>query len=301
MNGSNGLHRRASPHLPMVVIGVTYKSNLDALRLARQVLQEKAGERPFLVLVDNSEVSNLESVLSDLDSHQSEIIIHRPGHNLGYFGGAASALQEFLLTHEWPEWVIVCNVDLFLYGESFFVRLMRYGESHTHAVIAPTIISGVSGRDQNPFMSTRPTSLRMNFYKAIFQWYPTLWLYSVMHVMKERSRKLLKPLGTEAMEPGLYVEPVPIYAGHGAFLAFRKSYFESGGSLHHGAFLYGEEVFVAETARRAGSSVAYDPRLRVHHEEHKTIGVWPTRLMASRMKEAAAYCADTFFGTIESI
>lgn len=279
----------------MVVIGVTYKSNFDALRLAQQIIREKVEERPFLVLVDNSEVSDLAPVLSNLDGQQADIAIHSPGDNLGYFGGAASALEEFLLTHEWPEWVIVCNVDVFLDGERFFVRLMRYGESHAHAVIAPAIISGVSGRDQNPFMTARPTSLRMNCYKAIFQWYPMLWLYSAMHVMKERLRRLRKPLGTETMEPSSYVEPLPIYAGHGAFLAFRKSYFESGGSLHHGAFLFGEEVFVAETARRIGSSVAYDPRLRVHHEEHKTIGVWPTKLMATRMKEAATYCADTFF------
>ena len=295
MRGNYGLDRCASPHLPMVVIGVTYKSNLDALRLARQILRERVGERPFLVLVDNSEVSDLASVLSDLNIREAGIIIHIPGGNLGYFGGAASALDEFLLTHEWPEWVIVCNVDLILEGEKFFVRLMQYGECHAHTVVAPAVISGVSGRDQNPFMLARPTSLRMNFYKAIFRWYPALWIYSAMHVMKERLRRLRKPLGTETMGPNSCVEPLPIYAGHGAFLAFRKSYFVSGGTLHHGAFLFGEEVFVAETARRTGLSIAYDPRLRVHHEEHKPIGVWPTKLMATRMKEAAAYCADTFF------
>ncbi len=295
MNGRDGLHRGAHPHLPMVVIGVTYRSNSDALRLARQISREKVAERPVLLLVDNSEVSDLAAALSDLDPWEAGISIHIPGRNLGYFGGAASALEEFVLTHEWPEWVIVCNVDLILEGKKFFVRLMQYGESHAHTVIAPAIISGVSGRDQNPFMLARPTRLRMRFYKAIFQWYPVLWLYSAMHLMKERLRGVWRLLGTDTMVSRSYVEPLPIYAGHGAFLAFRKSYFESGGTLHHGSFLFGEEVFVAETARRAGSSVAYDPRLRVRHEEHKTIGMWPTRLMAARMKEAATYCADTFF------
>lgn len=41
-----------------------------------------------------------------------------------------------------------------------------------------------------------------------------------------------------------------IYAPFGAFIVFHRQYFESGGHLSYGSFLFGEEIFITETARR---------------------------------------------------
>ena len=76
-------------------------------------------------------------------------------------------------------------------------------------------------------------------------------------------------------------------------MIFYRTYFEKGGTLDHGAFLFGEEVFVAESARKFGMEIVYDKRLRVIHSEHVT-----TRSSKDRMKykyEAARYCAKEFF------
>jgi len=293
MNHDRDAFQAATSRLPVVVLGIAYRSNSEALRLARQIMGNEAREKPYLVLVDNSEVSDLASVLSKTEREQCDLIVHVPGSNLGYFGGAASGLNMFLSNYKLPDWVIVCNVDLCLEGRDFFSRLIYYGASHGHAVIAPGITSNLSGNDQNPFMRSRPSNIRMNSYKALFKWYPLLCIYSAMHLAKQRLRKLKASSGVCPANPN--TKPVPIYAAHGACIAFRKSYFEAGGTLQHGAFLFGEEIFVAETVRRLGLSIAYDPRLRVFHEEHKTTGQWPTRLMASYMEQAAVYCSDTFF------
>lgn len=296
MPGDSDAHQKsASGHLSMVVLGISYQSNSEALCFLRQFIGDKSSHRPFLILVDNGEAPDLSSVLSDTERTQRDLIVHVPGSNLGYFGGAASALDTFLLTHPLPDWVIVCNVDLFVQESDFFSRLISYSASHTHAVVAPGIISGLSGQDQNPFLRARPSSLRMKFYKVLFQWYPVHLIYAVMYLMKERLLGLRAPSRIDTVEPTATVEPLPIYAAHGAFLAFRKSYFEAGGTLHHGAFLFGEEIFVAETVKRLGLTIGYDPRLRVFHRGHTTTGYIPSRVMASHMREAARYCADTWF------
>src|SRR5262249_2176510 len=95
--------------------------------------------------------------------------------------------------------------------------------------------------------------------------------------------------------------PVPIYAPHGSFIAFRRTYFERGGSLNHPVFLFGEEIFVAETARRLGLTISYDRRLEVIHREHKSTGYFPSPRISAYSSQAATYCADQYFrGSISS-
>ncbi len=291
----NNTNQVSSCHTSIVVLGVSYQSNSEALRFLRQFSGCEAGQRPFVILIDNGDAPDLSCALSDEERTQRDLVVHVPGRNLGYFGGAASALDAFLLTHPLPEWVIVCNVDLYMQDKEFCSRLISSSRSHTHSVVAPGIISGLSGKDQNPFMRMRPHHLRMKFYKVLFQWYPAHLIYTLMYLIKERLHKL-----TQGFEVGMPIssetgEPLPIYAGHGAFLAFRKSYFEAGGSLRHGAFLFGEEIFVAETVRRLGLTIGYDPRLQVFHRGHTTTGYIPSQQMATHMREAASYCADTWF------
>ena len=48
-------------------------------------------------------------------------------------------------------------------------------------------------------------------------------------------------------------------------MVFARRYFEAGGTLRHPAFLYGEELFVAETARALNLAVHHEPALVVHH------------------------------------
>jgi GT2 family glycosyltransferase len=86
-----------------------------------------------------------------------------------------------------------------------------------------------------------------------------------------------------------------IYAPQGAFIAFHRSYFERGGTLDHGAFLFGEEIFVAETARRLGMTVMYDPALVIEHTERSTAAGLFNRNTSRYRKQASRYLAKTFF------
>lgn len=279
----------------ILVLCISYRNDDDTIRFIRELLASETCEGLRITVVDNSGAPVLKAAFPKNSKNGSHLRILVSEGNLGYFGGAACGLRDYLSRNEMPEWVIVCNSDISLLQKEFFECLLHFGEKHNFEVIAPAIISELSGRDQNPFMYVRPSALRMRFYKGLFKWYPLLVLYSSLYLVKEKLLKHCWSGQTTTGNPSSAAEPVRIYAAHGAFIAFRKSYFEAGGTLHHGAFLFGEEVFVAETVRRLGLTIGYDPRLQVFHRGHTTTGYIPSRLMASHMREAARYCADTWF------
>ena len=88
---------------------------------------------------------------------------------------------------------------------------------------------------------------------------------------------------------------VPIYAAHGSLFVFHRSYFDMGGDLSHGTFLFGEEIFVAETILRLGLTILYDPRFCVVHKEHLTTGQLPSRKVASFARDSSKFCSSSFF------
>lgn len=286
----------------VLVVCVCYRSDHDAVEFVETVLSNEQADTYHLLLVDNSEASTLCETLAAKGITRAAVSLLVPGKNLGYYGGAEWGLCEYLKGHEMPDWVVVCNADLTFSGENFLGNLTEQGLTHGHAIIAPAILSRFSGRDQNPYMLVRPSRLRMRFYKFVFCWYVLLVAYSLLSIVVRKGGRMLRRLSVDDDGGGHAAPEVvrTIYAPHGACIAFRRSYFDAGGTLRHGAFLFGEEIFVAETARHLHLTIAYNPRLRVIHEEHKATGVWPTKVIAAYMQESAAYCADTFFGVDKS-
>jgi hypothetical protein len=76
-------------------------------------------------------------------------------------------------------------------------------------------------------------------------------------------------------------------------MAFSREYFARGGTLTHVPFLYGEEIMVAETARRLELAVVYDSGFRIKHVEHSTTGKNP--LVGQYLADSARHCANIYF------
>ncbi len=64
----------------------------------------------------------------------------------------------------------------------------------------------------------------------------------------------------------------PIYAPHGSFVIISRKFFEAGGFIDDGFFLYAEEFSVAEMSIRLRLPVIHDPSLRVRHKEGQSTG-----------------------------
>ncbi|MDI6688138.1 MAG: glycosyltransferase [Desulfobacterales bacterium] len=281
----------------ILTICVNYHNDEQTVRFIHELLAQRDVSDQMVIIVDNSEPPMVESPLRDLAHTDPRILLRHPGRNLGYYGAAAWGLCEYLKKFPLPEWIIICNTDIELIQIDLLSNLCALHSASHYAVIAPAIISTASGRDLNPYMRTRPTRFRMHFYKWTFRYYPISITYQLLALLKNKILFILKHVlvRSNANSDQRFLGPQQIYAPHGSFVAYKRKFFESGGTLNHGVFLFGEEIFIAETAKRLGLTIAYDPRLQIKHQEHSTTNVFKSRKILGFVREAAEYCADMFF------
>lgn len=295
---------KRSSRSPVVVVAVTYNSDESALRFVRNVSAVSKDDCVNIVVVDNSVRDDSREFFEKLLKICPGTLCVKPAANLGYFGGANHGLQEYLKSGQGFEWVIVSNVDLEFSGD-FFNRLREMENVGGVGVVAPSIWSNKSFRDQNPKMLQRPSKRRMRFYKLIFRSFITMNIYGLCsllaHSMKHWLRLPLRLVGARKVHQGPEKKGRPvggqsIYASQGACVVFSRRYFDSGGSLDYPMFLFYEEVFVAETARRLGLATIYNPALKILHEDHLSTGLFRSRKMGSYVSESINYIVDTYFG-----
>jgi len=274
----------------VLLICVNYRKPAETQRFVASVLEQSLSSPLHVVVVDNSPAAG-NGAVPDSVSADPHVTAFASGKNLGYFGGAAAALADYLLANPLPEWVIVSNPDVYLPDSKVLQRLVEIHKGEEPAVIAPSINTLNSAVDQNPYMRARPSPYRMRLNSWIFSAYPVDMVYQSISWMKHRALDGLtkeRPAGTPAF-------PEKIYAPHGSFIALHRSYFERGGTLEHGAFLFGEEIFVAETARRLGMTVLYEPAVVIQHTERSAArGLW-NRDTSRYRRQASRYLARTFF------
>ncbi|QTA83253.1 Glycosyltransferase II domain-containing protein [Desulfonema limicola] len=270
----------------ILFICINYYNEDDTQKFVYDLIKQKKSNLLHIIIVDNNGNEVSDHRLHNLSKMDSRIQVFNPVDNLGYFGGAAWALKKYLFQSNIPEWIIISNTDISFENTDFILNLLAMYPKEIEAIIAPSIISAKSGMDQNPYMTKRPNKIRMLFRKFIFMYRYTSFIYTYLYTTKLKILSKIERKNSKATSKR-------IYAPHGSFIIFNKMYFESGGSLNYEPFLFGEEVFIAETARSLGLHVKYEPLLSVLHQEHATTG--KKNIMIRYQREASSYCADTFF------
>ncbi|MBU2622667.1 MAG: hypothetical protein KKD92_10155 [Proteobacteria bacterium] len=277
--------------MKIVFICVNYFSDKETLRFVDAIFKQPAKDSVYVVVVDNTPREESDHFGNILQGRYKHICWIKSPLNLGYFGAARYGLEIFLKKNILPEWIIVSNVDLMFGDSEFLSRLHDFNCGRDIGIVAPSIRSALNNRDQNPFMVYRPSAMRMQFYKLLTKNYMLSSFYAWASNLKNRF--LLPFKKSKAHSLGHIHQR--IYAPYGSCILFNKTYFKKGGTLDYPCFLFGEEIYVAETARALDLQVIYKPELKIIHEEHVSTGKTKTRKMASYAADAAAYCADTFF------
>ena len=296
--------------LSVVVIGVNYKTDAMAVRFVRSLSAVAKGAEVAIVLVNNSEGTDSSKLFNRILTENPDVLCIKPPTNLGYFGGARLGLNEHLGTgSEFPDWVIVSNVDVEFKDAGFFSHLRDVDPAGDVGVITPSICANSSLRTPNRGLIIRPRKRKMRFFRLVCQNFYVFSLYSLLATAKHAVLFLVDELLTTVR--GWFVTPISgsdwshraaaeddlksIYAPHGACILFAKSYFLRGGTLDYPVFLFGEEIFVAETADKLELEVLYNPWLRVWHDDHASTGWVRSRIVSSYMREAAEFVADEYF------
>ena len=280
-----------------LVIGVNYRTDAHAFRFARS-LARYAADDISVIVVDNSERDDADGFARHIRDANSNVQCVRAPRNLGYFGGADYGLRRHLETAALPNWVVVCNVDIEFQDSEFFQKLRRLGAIHGLGVVAPCIRSVRWQWDLNPKIVTRPSKKRMAFYKVVLGNYYLQNAYELLSMVKsglKLAARRLPFLSRQKDDGTASDDVVSIYAPHGSCMAFSRRYFDAGGNLEYPAFLFGEEIFVAESAKRLGLLVAHCPELWVLDLEHASTGILRSRKIAKHVKEATNYLVKAYF------
>jgi hypothetical protein len=257
------------------LLAVHYRNREQTLKFLEQV--SKAGISVWIA--DNS------FALEPLEFEAENVHILPCPENPGYFGGIHRLWQNLETK---PRICIVSNTDLEL-DPSFFDALHNLEWPAQTAVIAPKILSEISGEDINPMYPERPSYRKMKRLDRIFKtylggaiWQCLGWLYAKLKLRPQTSQ-----------------EAQAIYAPHGSLMIFGPAYFEAGLDFNYPIFLYGEEMWVAENCIQKNLKIWYQPQLQALHAEHGSLGIIPSRRVWKAHRDSNRYILQKFFGQLE--
>jgi GT2 family glycosyltransferase len=275
----------------ILIIGVIYNTYPETIRYVDS-LAPLATDDLSLILVDNSDIEKPRDFLEKIRSHPFLQYIDT-GKNLGYFGGARKGLAYYLQNHPtYPRWILVTNVDI-VFTPSFFDRLNELNDQQNLGIVAPSIISQKWNRDFNPKILVRTSKRKLQFNQFLYTNFLLQNIYFtgayLFKWIKSRLRGKASPAAVEGQKRR------KIYAPHGSCLVFKDNYFRLGGTLDMPNFLFGEEIFVAETAARSGLDVVYDPALVIHDYEHASVGFFVTPKINKYYRESIQNILKLFY------
>jgi GT2 family glycosyltransferase len=240
------------------------------------------------IIITNNGSKNV-SILNALNEKFKNVKVLHPSINLGYFGAAHFALQSYLKenNNELPNAVIVCNSDISFNYKNFIEDLKHIIQNKNADIIGPSIFAKHLNIYQNPYIINRLPKNRIRFYNFISSNFIFYSAFTMLHFIKKRI------LSKRAIT--LTDKSKVCYAVHGSFMVFNQSYFKKGGTLHYPSFLFGEEIFVAETALKLNLKTVFDPSLKIIHHQHSTTGKIKSRKYVQWMHQSYSYLLKNFF------
>ena len=275
----------------ILIIGVIYNTYQETLRYLES-LTPCTNESISLILVDNSNTVPPPDFLKEIKD-RSFVHYIETGRNLGYFGGAREGLGCYLRKYStYPRWILVTNVDI-VFTPEFFQKLNELNDLQGLGIVAPSIISKRWNTDYNPKILVRYSKRKLLLFRFLYSFF----IFQNIYLLAAYTKKWVRGIQRAKMvDVGLSVQkPRKIYAPHGSCLVFQKTYFTSGGTLDLPNFLFGEEIFVAETAAELGLNVIYNPGMIIHDYEHASIGFFVTPMINKYYRESIQVILERFY------
>jgi GT2 family glycosyltransferase len=274
----------------VLIVTVNYKAADATARFLASVGGLEGFSCADVIVVENGSDDGSAEILPPLARQFGNVELLESPVNRGYFGAAKWALQTYLAHTPVPDWIVVCNNDI-VFDDHEFLEKLFHRDPAAAGVIAPAIVAKQTGIDCNPFLRTRPTPAQLLGYQFWQSNYYLMWCKQLLSPYVRRLRHLLHRSSADVAPSG----PVKVYAAHGAFLIFSRSYFDRGGYIDDGFFLYAEEFSVAEICLRLGLPIVHDPDLRVWHDAHRVTGRLCNRISFQQGSDGFHYALRNYF------
>ena len=180
---------------------------------------------------------------------------------------------------DYPDWIIICNNDIVFSDKDFIHKLEKINKTK-YPINGPDIINSY-GVKSNPFMVSPLSVLERFYWNLYFISYPLSKFILLIN-------KIFKPLLTKSKSNDLITKK-QVYAVHGSFILFSKSFFHKGGWIDDNFEMYGEELSIAEIAKKLKIPITYFSKLKVIHHEHRSTNIISNRLLFNKAKESHKY------------
>tara|TARA_Y100000590_G_C15695359_1_gene1004932 strand:+ start:1408 stop:2232 length:825 start_codon:yes stop_codon:yes gene_type:complete len=259
---------------------VATESLIDSVATVKNIPSVK------VAIVDNAASSHSTSRLNKIINKSIlDIIIISNKKNLFYWPAIKKAINKLKDKFEsYPDWIIVCNNDIIFSDKDFFKNLDRINIKK-YPIVGPNIINS-SGKKLNPFMASPLSKLQSIYWKLYFFSYP---LSRFLLIIKKLFTFRFLLIKSEKIKNNKQV-----YAVHGSAILFSNHFFISGGWLDSNFQMYGEELTVAEIAKKINLPVTYCPKLKVTHYEHSTTKKINNRILFYKAKQFHKYFQSAF-------
>lgn len=250
-----------------VLLTVNYKNSNDTIRFINSIKSVYGFSNIEVIIIDNSgdfnqgeqnnEIKILENYLKNSNCNNVHLLVNEK--NLGYFGAVSYAIKVFKMNLSDYDFTIISNNDIIIQDIYFFNKLvLNLNEAD---VISPSILSLVTGYDQNPYRENEVSLLQKIYFKV---YYTHLIMAVFLDFIKSIIRKIKKRTSS------VFTGPRFIFSTHGSFVIFSSTFFKNSGYIDDRLFLYGEEEFISATVQLNHMKIKYIPSLQVLHNEHKT-------------------------------
>ncbi|HPR31540.1 MAG TPA: hypothetical protein PLK12_05580 [Prolixibacteraceae bacterium] len=243
---------------------VNYNADEHVMNLVKsiQTARDKCTKSNVaLHIIDHSgkNAAELDRFRQNMLSLSLPVTIHSDGSNNGYFGGLQPAQKQVRAT---DDFVIYCNPDVQV-DPDFFTELEKT-RIHDSALIAPSIRCKDEGFDQNPMYRKRLKKSKLMALLLLYRSNVVFYLYDKLYNYRKSRRSRVKSRSNRETKEAW------IYAAHGSFLIFSHVPFFTG-LPPFPCFLFGEELFLAEEARKSGLKIGYNPAIKVTDIRHASV------------------------------
>ena len=270
------------------LICINYNSDKDTRHYLQTIendyLQNQNQLLLKVIVVDNSTIREKETFKKDLKTYSFNIEYIKNENN-GYFGAAQVGLNYINKNNLDSDFTIVSNVDLSI-QKDFFKNLISKQYNSNIGVIAPSILSNYRESDLNPKILKKAHKIKFMIFKIIFSSDILFNIQNKMNTKKYRKKKHYDNSRFHMKN---------IYAAHGAFIIFTKEYFEKGGDFKYPIFLFGEEIYVAESCKKFDIKILYDKDLRIIDNDHGSTGKEKIAFIRREHKKAIKFILDNYY------
>ena len=256
------------------------ESLIDSLSNIENIYLMKIG------IADNNATDRSSSELKKIINKtklDTKIFTYKKNHY--YWPAVKKIISNFRnSTGSYPDWVLVCNNDIIFSDSNFFNQLKKI-DRKKYPIVGPNIINSY-GKKLNPFMDSPLSTLQSFYWNLYFISYPFSVILLVIKKIISFFSLINKSKNIKRVKK--------VYAVHGSAILLSNHFFNAGGWLDDNFEMYGEELTLAEIAKKLNIPVTYFPQLNVIHYEHGSTKKINKRDLFFKAKKSHKYFQSTY-------